>query len=226
MDVGEINMDEILHAIKHLENREQVTSFIDLLYNPIITQEILMNVFDKYLEYNEEDSEKYTNDDLKQIIDHPLFDVNLQYYADNNTPLFQASAFSNYTIIEYLLQKGAYINYVNAKGINLLVYIFNIIYVLDEDQDEDDELVIKRYIQTCKELIKHGINVTYKTFVCNEEIKRIITSDNYFNLDIINKYDDELDYYIYNPEIHRLDMVQFGGSGKNSRRRRSKKNRK
>jgi hypothetical protein len=92
--------------------------------------------------------------------------------------LFIAAEYLNYTIIEYLLQKGAYINYINSKGHNLLIYILELIIFFDFEDVEvtetgGDTQHILSLFEMCKWLIRHGVKFNYKW--------RDITIDTIFN---------------------------------------------
>jgi ankyrin repeat protein len=219
MEVG--NASNIEDLVGSLETREQKISFIDSLYdNPIITSENLVDVYQS--NFGLDDDEIFNTEDLKRIIDHPLFDVNIQYSVYNNTPLFIATEYFNYTIIEYLLQKGAYINYINSKGHNLLIYTLEEI-IFNEDLGDTEHIL--RLFEMCKWLIRHGVKFNYKW--------RDFTIDPVFNeinisalryLRVINKYDkyDKNDKFIHYIRDRRNASIPGGGKRSKLKTKRNK----
>jgi hypothetical protein len=119
--------------------------------------------------------------------------------------------------MEYLLQKGAYINYINANGENVLIYLLEDI-ISDIDIDEDASEYIKRRIQTCKWLIRHGVKVKYKSSTFHGVALFggwIVRATTY--LGRIVKYDDEIRYLIV-PNRRKSEVP--GGGKRCSRKRR------
>jgi hypothetical protein len=220
-----MDMDmDIYERIDSIDSRNDMVAFINYLYRTrTITRKDVMTAFEYYLEIvlddgnNNNEQGIFNNDCLIRIIEHPLFDVNYNKYQHKNTPLFEASFYLNYTIVEELIIKGANINYINEEGNNVLMYIIKELNDRIDDLENDEiglepQQIIERskmndFIKICVLLIKNNIKIDY-----NRIDAELIN---------INKYDITLDSLI--KVIESLHKKNKSTKKKSSKKKSSKK---